>query len=653
MNVAALLKRFDIIADQAANIPALRRLIVDLAVRGKLLPGDLAIDAQGMLNRISAKASEVLLKGGANKLSLNPTIGDDEIPAAYLSHCAFARLGTIANLQRGLTGIQNSTPGEFPLVVTSAVRGTSDHFDFDGAAAIIPLVSSTGHGNASINRLHYQEGKFALGTILCAAFPFDESLISARFLYEYLTAFKEELLVSKMVGTANVSLTLRKIADVPVPILSPEIQRHVDELMTLCDQLEATQIERERSRDRLVLASLQRLNQSALNTTPKEQSAYARFYLDHISRLATRPDHIKELRQTIFNLAVRGLLVAQDGAEEPAVALLNKIRQKKASVVKTGGVPREKTASRKALLSFPIPKNWQAVYLGDVCDFVTSGSRGWAAFYAENGPKFLRAQNIRFGRLRLDDIACVNPPVKSEGARTQVQLGDILIVITGAGVTNPALLDRDLGEAYVSQHVALVRPTETALSKWLLLCLMSGPGGRDELVENAYGAGKPGLNLYNIRSLNVPIPPLAEQHRIVAKVEELIDLCDQIEALLTSVQADSSSLLEKLLDKVPKVVRVSSKLKSVGTAHTRVSELHEAGKESRFMTKNPASTVDHLLACIDHLGGSTTPERLLIQTGLSEDVEAFYDLIRAARDSGKLNVPFGARAEIRRIVDAN
>ena len=435
-------------------------------------------------------------------------------------------------------------PGEYPLVVTAAERGTCDHFDFDGAAAIIPLVSSTGHGNASINRLHYQEGRFALGSILCAVIPFDEQLISARFLYEYLTAFKDELLVSKMIGTANVTLTLGKIADVPVPILAPSVQRRVDELMALCDQLEAAQQEREHRRDRLAAASLQRLNQPAADTTPEAQREHARFHLQNLPRLTTCPEHIKAMRQTILNLAVRGLLLSQDATNEPAAALLKEIESEKSQLLRLGAIPKNRTVAGKALLTFPIPALWQAVRLGDVCNLITSGSRGWAEFYAKSGPKFLRAQNIRFGRLRLDDLACVNPPAKSEGARTQVQAGDLLIVITGAGVTNPALLDRDLGEAYVSQHVALVRPSNVALSRWLLLCLMAGPSGRDELVKRAYGAGKPGLNLDNIRSLNTPIPPLVEQHRIVARVDELMALCDQLEAQLTTTQTDSRRLLE-------------------------------------------------------------------------------------------------------------
>jgi type I restriction enzyme S subunit len=170
------------------------------------------------------------------------------------------------------------------------------------------------------------------------------------------------------------------------------------------------------------------------------------------------------------------------------------------------------------------------IAFGEACNLVTSGSRGWAEFYSTSGAGFIRAQNIRFGKLLLNDLAFVNPPTNSEGSRTQVKRGDLLIVITGAGVTNPALLECDLEEAYVSQHVGLARPTDVQLSPWFLLCLMADAGGRAELVERAYGAGKPGLNLENIRLLQVPLPPLAEQHRIVAKVDELMALCDQLEA---------------------------------------------------------------------------------------------------------------------------
>lgn len=657
MNASALLKGIDVASDHAECIPAIRRLVIDLALQGKLLSSESNVDAGEILDQIAFRANELVLSGAAKKQKLSSDIEDDEVPVAYLGLCTFARLGNIANLRKGLTGIQRSKPGEFPLVVTSAERGTCDHYDFEGAAAIVPLVSSTGHGHASIGRLHYQEGKFALGTILCAVFPFDEKLISARFLYEYLTAFKEELLVSRMAGTANVSLTLARLAEVPVPIVSPKVLGRVGELMDLCDELEVALKGREAWRNRLVTASLHHLNKITVDTTVEARRKYAGFYLENMPRLVARPEHVQELRQTIFNLAVRGLLVVQDEAEDSAISALTEIRNEKAKLLRLGVIPKQKAFSGEATLSFSLPRHWLAVHLGEVCNVVTSGSRGWAAFYADDGPKFVRAQNIRFGRMRLDNVARVNPPAKNEGSRTQIYPGDLLIVITGAGVTNAALLECDLGEAYVSQHVALVRPTQNTLSKWLLLCLMSGPGGRDELVENAYGSGKPGLNLDNIRSLSIPIPPRGEQRRILAKVDALIGLCDQIEATLLSVNGDSCRVLDRSFGGALESIKLdpvsvesiagTDKFEGKSTGRRKVK------RESRFMTTSPARTVDQLLECIDALGGVTSPEALLTEAGLSEDVESFYDLVRAARDSGMLSVPLGVSGGIRRLVDAD
>ena len=315
--------------------------------------------------------------------------------------------------------------------------------------------------------------KLTIGRISRLGIPafHNEAIISIRphlqlldpYLFKVLPLFAQS--GNSKDAIKGATLNRESLSNIPIA-LPPLAEQHrivakVDELMALCDQLEAALQERELRRDRLAAASLQRLNQPAADTTPEAQRDHARFHLHHLPRLTTRPEHIKAMRQTILNLAVQGLLVPQDANDEPAKVLLNSIREKKAQLARLGAIPKEKTADGAALLTFALPTLWQAVHLGDVCNLVTSGSRGWAEFYAESGPKFLRAQNIRFGRLRLEELACVTPPAQSEGARTQVQQSDLLIVITGAGVTNPALLDRDLGEAYVSQHVALVRPTNT------------------------------------------------------------------------------------------------------------------------------------------------------------------------------------------------
>jgi type I restriction enzyme S subunit len=125
-----------------------------------------------------------------------------------------ARVGDVAKIEKGRTPIQKASAGEYPLVATSRERQSSDQFDFDAKAVCVPLISSKGHGVASISRLYFQSGKFALGTILAAIIPTDTDVLSAEFLFYYLEARKNWLLVPLMRGGANVSLTVGSLRSV-------------------------------------------------------------------------------------------------------------------------------------------------------------------------------------------------------------------------------------------------------------------------------------------------------------------------------------------------------------------------------------------------------------------------------------------------------
>lgn len=166
--------------------------------------------------------------------------------------------------------------------------------------------------------------------------------------------------------------------------------------------------------------------------------------------------------------------------------------------------------------------NWKVTTLGALAEYLTSGSRGWAEFYSDSGDIFIRAQNLKHDRLDLDDIAYVVLPSKSEGTRTRVSEGDLLITITGANVTKSALVEQELGTAYVSQHVALFRPTKEIDPEFLYWFVIAEAGGRKQLETYAYGAGKPGLNLQNIREIRLSLPPLEEQREIVQRIRASI-----------------------------------------------------------------------------------------------------------------------------------
>jgi type I restriction enzyme S subunit len=195
------------------------------------------------------------------------------------------------------------------------------------------------------------------------------------------------------------------------------------------------------------------------------------------------------------------------------------------------------------------PSSWELVSFDALANMITSGSRGWADYYSSSGATFIRAQNINSDRLNLEDVAYVALPKQAEGKRAIVERDDLLVTITGANVGKSARVQVDLAEAYISQHIALIKLKDQSLAAFLELFLWAENSGRDQMNESAYGGGKPGLNLQNIRELSVALPPLAEQAEIVRRVEALFAFADRIEARLSSAQKTVERLTPAVLAK--------------------------------------------------------------------------------------------------------
>lgn len=167
-----------------------------------------------------------------------------------------------------------------------------------------------------------------------------------------------------------------------------------------------------------------------------------------------------------------------------------------------------------------IPKHWEARRLKSLCHFVTSGSRGWARYYADAGSVFLRIGNISTTSvdLRLKRISYVTPPKDAEGERTRALPDDLLLSIT-AQIGAVGVVPEGLGEAFVNQHTALIRlRRKECVPRWIAYGLLS-QFGKDQCRLLTNGGTKVGLTLGDVRCLSVLLPPFDEQLRIVAAVE--------------------------------------------------------------------------------------------------------------------------------------
>ena len=164
------------------------------------------------------------------------------------------------------------------------------------------------------------------------------------------------------------------------------------------------------------------------------------------------------------------------------------------------------------------PMGWKAVSVGDEIRFLTSGSRGWAKYYAKVGDTFIRIQNLKDGQLDLGDIAFVNAPESAEAKRTKVEPGDVLLSIT-ADLGRTAVVPRGIAKAHINQHLAILR--FTSLNPVFVSYQLASKGGQAQFDRLNREGVKAGLNFHDVKSIRLTNPPLKLQHRFAAIVESV------------------------------------------------------------------------------------------------------------------------------------
>ena len=256
-----------------------------------------------------------------------------------------------------------------------------------------------------------------------------------------------------------------------------------------------------------------------------------------VANLQRVKGNLKRYKASVLKDAVEGRLVLSEAelarregrSFETGEQLLQRILETRRKEWQGRGKYKEPVAANTAGLPI-LPSGWTWATIEQLTYLVTSGSRGWGDFYSDNGVLFIRAQDIKTDALNMKGLARVNVPIDAEGSRSSVGANDILATITGANVTKSALVPMLSEPAFVSQHVALLKLTSSDTAAFVFNWLVSPANGRKTLEKWAYGAGKPGLSLEQVRALPVALPSLAEQTRIVDEVERRLSLVRGVEA---------------------------------------------------------------------------------------------------------------------------
>ncbi|MFV8570026.1 restriction endonuclease subunit S [Marinobacter sp. SBS5] len=552
---------------ELTGVKKLRELILELAVRGKLveqIAGD--VPAHQLIDAISDLKRQKIREGALPKPKIfkldTEHVPEYDVPNLW----TLTPLGYLTlQITDGVHHTPKYLPSGVPFISVKDIDGRSVSF------RDCKYISEEQHNEIN-KRCNPERGDILLcrigtlgrATIVDTDTPFSlfvsvgllkmpTTLISSRYVHLALhSPFSlQQMDQIKAGGSHTNKLNLGAIPTLHIPVPPMEEQHRivqkVDELMALCDRLEQQTSDQLEAHETLVDTLLGTLTQSE-NATELADN-WARLAA-HFDTLFTTEQSIDKLKQTILQLAVMGRLVEQDAGDEPASILLNRIEEDKNRLAAEGKIKKNKRPPeiREDETPFNIPRSWQWARIHQVSEFITSGSRDWAKYYSDSGAIFITMGNLSRGnyRLRLKNIKHVSPPTGSEGARTSLRAGDMVVSITG-DVGNLGLIPEGFGEAYINQHSCLVRFSSLCRNRYFAEFLRS-PFAKTQFNEPQRGI-KNSFRLSDMGEMTVPLPPLQEQHRIVQKVDELMALCDQLKERLHQANETRCQLAEAIVEK--------------------------------------------------------------------------------------------------------
>lgn len=548
------------------GIKKLRELILELAVRGLLVPQDPNDEsASELLKKVAAEKAKLVKEGKIKKEKPLPPIRQQDEPFDLPSGWKWALLPQICSYSPGKTpSTKNSVYWEdgetgIPWVSISdmehlrTITNTAKRITQKAVAEVF-------RGEPVSAGSMIMSFKLTLGKIskLGVDAYHNEAIISLRpyagicedYVFNFLPG-RASAGNSKAAIKGN-TLNSESLAALLIP-LPPTAEQHrivakVDELMVLCDQLEQ---ETEAS-----LGAHQTLVETLLSalTSAADHAQFAGAWqriAGHFDTLFTTEESIVQLKQTILQLAVMGKLVPQDPNDEPASELLKKIAAEKAKLIKEGKIKQEKPLppiGHKETL-FALPAGWKWVRMGDLFSFL-NGYAFKSEWFSQGGIRLLRNVNISHGVISWDDGAFIPVEKQEEFQRFLLSPGNIVISLDrpliSTGLKYAVLSENDT-PCLLLQRVAKFAPIlDFVDTKFLCLWLESiyFMGSIDPGRSN----GVPHISTKQLESTFFPLFSRSEQHRIVAKVDELMALCEQLKSRLSDVQTTQLHLADALVE---------------------------------------------------------------------------------------------------------
>ena len=464
------------------------------------------------------------------------------------------KIGDICKIVKGTTGIASAEPGEYPLVVTAEERKTCSTYQFDCEAVCIPLVSSSGHGKKSLKNVHYQSGKFALGTILCAVIPNNPQELDARYLHQYLQFYKDIILVPLMKGAANVSLSMKDIMAVEFPLPPIERQRELSNLfVSLQEKQKELSAEYEKQTDYAKLLRqniLQEAIEGKLTTAWRKQNPVQKGNPDYDAEALFEQIQKGEVSPSLQPASQFSATPSPRGKAPKTPKNSREFFEEKLDSERK----RTNNARSKSLAPitdeekpFEIPEGWKWVRLGEICEYI---HRGKSPKYGNDEILPIIAQKCnQWDKIYTNKcLFAEKSSIEKYLPEQYLQLGDVIINSTGGGTVGRTGFIKEYVFSNYKQfvadsHVTVVRGNKL-LKKELIYYYLISPYIQIGLEERCNGStNQLELATSTVNEYMFPLPPLEEQEEIVTKVETLFA---KVTTLESQIQ-DRKSLSDKLI----------------------------------------------------------------------------------------------------------
>ncbi|MDI2142170.1 restriction endonuclease subunit S [Pseudomonas sp. ITA] len=572
---ALLTDNLPLLADAPNGIKKLRELILELAVRGKLVPQDPSDEpASGLLKHIAEEKARLVAESKIKKQKALAKITEEEIPFFVPTHWEWVRLDSL--LKKIGAG---STPlGGKQAYVTGGIKFLRSQNVWNEGLRLNDVAFIPEETHKKMSGTHVEAGDLLFNITgasigRCAAVPsdFDTGNVSQHvtiirpvsieiqpFLHIALVSqLVQQTVMDMQVGVSREGLSIGKLSQFLIPF-PPEAEQHrivakVDELMALCDRLEAQQADAENAHAQLVQALLDSLTQASDAT---DFATNWQRLAEHFHTLFTTESSIDALKQTLLQLAVMGKLVPPDSSDEPASELLKRIAEEKRQLMGEGKIKKQKPLGEitEEEKPYELPAAWAWTRLGS--QVIESGA-GWSPS-CEARPRnddewgVLKVSAVSWGSYRPEENKALPPNLEARPEH-EVTNGDFLVsrANTAELVARSVVVEETPNRLMLSDKIVRLKLTALCARRYVNLA-NSAPLARSYYSQVAGGTSSSMKNVSREQILNLPIalPPLAEQQRIVDKVDQLMLLCDMLKRQINAANEKQTTLLNAVIAQV-------------------------------------------------------------------------------------------------------